>query len=104
MFFVGFACWSFSIYYSSIGTLEGSEWVIGLFTWYDYLVFFNWFACWSFSRYVSSIGALRGSAGGVAFPIKSAMDINASLCKFTSVTSGMAGAGFFSAWIKYCVE
>ena len=33
----------------------------------------------------------------------SARDINASLCPFSSLTSGIAGAGFCSAQIKFYV-
>ena len=61
---------------------------------------FNRFTCWSSYGYVSSIGNLRGYAGGVAFPKIYARDINASLCEFPSVASGLAGAVFCSACIK----
>ena len=48
-------------------------------------------------------GILGVNYGGVDFPNISAWDINDSLCVFTSVNSGLTGAGFCSAWIESCV-
>ena len=74
--------------------------------WTIYLVGFLivFFACWSFSGYASSIGTLGGTAGEVGFPNIYARYINASFCTFTSVNIGLAGAGFFIAWIKSCAS
>ena len=67
--------------------------------WTIYLVGFLivFFACWSFSGYASSIGTLGGSAGGISLPKTYYRDLNASLCKFPCMTSGLAGVGFCSA-------
>ena len=45
---------------------------------------------------------LGGLDGEVSFLIIFSRDINASLCVFTSVTSGLAGAEFFIERIKSC--
>ena len=74
----------------------------GRFNWYEFLIwFYYWFICWSLSWYSPSTGAPGGSVGEVDFPNISAREINASLCSFTSVTSGLSGAGFCIAQIKH---
>ena len=70
--------------------------------WKIYLVgfligFFYWLSYWSFSGYPYLIGTLGGFSGAFNFPKICSMDLNYSLCAFPSVTSGMIGAGFFSA-------
>ena len=59
---------------------------------------FSWFTSWSFSWNAF------GSAEEVAFPKIFAGGINSSLCAFYSVTSGISGDGFCSAFIKACAE
>ena len=81
--FGGFTCWSSYGYAYSIVTLGGSSWVAGHF----YLM--GWY-CYGYTN-------RRGISGGVTFSKIFARGINASLYAFTSVTSGMIGAGFFSA-------
>ena len=70
----------------------------GCFDLYKVLIWFSsWFTCWSFYGYALLIGNLTGTAVEVALPNIYVRDINDSLCKYTSVTSGMAGFGFCSA-------
>ena len=66
--------------------------------------FFDWFTCWSFFAYAYSIGTPRGSACEVSFTKLPDKDLNEYLCEFISVTSGLIGAGFFTAWIKFCAS
>ena len=84
-----------------IGTLGGSTWINRQFIWYGFLIFLNyWFTCWSFSWYAPLDGTLRGTSGEVAFLNISARYPNDSLSAFHIVTSGLVGAGFFSARIQ----
>ena len=70
----------------------------GHFDWREFLILFSsWFICWSFSWYYYSNGTLVGTSGEISFPNISARDLNASLCEFPSVTSGLEGAVYFSA-------
>ena len=57
----------------------------------------SWFTYLGFSWTTSLIGTLRGIAGGMDFLNISARVLNASLCPFPSLASGISGAGFCSA-------
>ena len=57
----------------------------------DWTLYLMIFLIWIFSGYASSIDTLGVTAGEVAFPNISDRDPNASLCAFTSVTSGLEG-------------
>ena len=97
IFFAGCTCWRSYGYESTIVTLRGSALVNG-FDWDAYLIWvISWFTSWSFSWNSPLIGTLRGTAGGIAFLNISARDINTSLCELTILTSGISGAGFYSA-------
>ena len=104
-FFYKFACCSFSGYSLPIGTFLVSAYVNGLFNWYVFLIWVSsWFTCRSLSWYAPSTVTLGGAAGYVDFPNIFSREVNASLFAFSIITSGLAGAGFYSAWIKSCAE
>ena len=84
-----------------ICTLGGSALVNGRLGCYEFLICVSsWFTCWVFSWYAPLTGTLEGTSGGGSFPNISDRDINYSLWKFPSLTSGMSGAGLFISWIK----
>ena len=96
-FFVGFTGWSYSSYISTIGNLIGSSSVTG-FDWDALFIWdLSWFTSLSFSWTASLTGTFGGTARGLDFTDICAKFIIASLCPSTSFTSGLAGAGFFSA-------
>ena len=68
-----------------------------LFIWAIY-----WFTSMSFSWTPSLTGTLGGTAGGMAFLDVSVKVLNTSLLLFSSLISGISGAGLFSAQIKSC--
>ena len=66
-----------------------------------FLLFFSGLTCWSYSGYYFSIITLGVSAKEV--DKKKLLGIsNSYLCEFSSLTSGMEGAGFCSSRIKSC--
>ena len=80
-----------------IVNIGGSALVNG-FDWDAFFIWvFSWFTCWIFSWYPPLTGTLRGIYGGVAFLNIPARDLNSSLCQFTILTSGLAGAVLCSA-------
>ena len=97
-FYSGCTFLSLSWYALSICTLRCYSWLNGCFSWYGFLIwFYSWFTCWSFSWYVPYTGTLVGTSGKVDFQKSSDKDINASLCAFPIVASGLAGDGLCSA-------
>ena len=100
-FFVGCTCWVFYGSSVTISTLRGS-------------VFVNGSGCDEFSFGIFHILPVRVSLGmlpngnpwrycwGVAFLNFSARDINASLCEFPILPSGISIAGLCSVKIKSC--
>ena len=81
-------CWSYSGYDSNIVILGDSTWLFGHFH------IMGWF-CYG-------CNTLGGLSGEVPLSNMFTKDINASLCEFTSVTSGLAGSVFYSAQIRSC--
>ena len=92
--FVGFAGCISSGYASTIGTLRGSSLVDGL-DWGALLIWdLSWFTSLSLSWTTYLTGTFGVTTGGLDFLDISARVLNASLCPFTSFTSGISDAGF----------
>ena len=98
--FAGCTCWNSSGYASTISTLRGSASVNGFYLDEFFIWVLSWFTRWRFTWYAHLTGTLGGIAGEVAFMNIPSRDINASLCAFTSVSSGLAGSGLCSTLIK----
>ena len=87
---------------STIGTLVGSSSVTGfdrdaLFIWG-----LSWFTSLSFFWTTSLTGTLGGTAGGLDFMNISPRVSNDSLCHSPNFTKVLAGAGFYSEYIRSC--
>ena len=90
--FSGCTCWSSSGYDSTIGTLRVNA-LVNDFYWGAFFIRdISLFTCWSFYSYVSLTVTLEGTDVGVAFLNISARDLNASLCAYPGLTSGLSGA------------
>ena len=98
IFFYRCTCWSSYGCSPKIDTLGCSSLVNCSFDCYEFLIWvYSWFTCWRFSWYASMTSTLGGTSEEVVFPHIFARDINAYVCELTSVTSGLAGSGFYSA-------
>ena len=62
----------------------------------------SWFTFWSLSWNTYLTVTLGGTDGGFAFLNISARVLNASVCTFPILNSGLAGAGFCIEQIKPC--
>ena len=85
-----------STYAYMIGTLRCSTSVNG-FDWdaiFIWVLF--WFTCWSFYWNYLLTGTLGGTVGFFYFLNIYARILDATLCQFPSLTSGLAGAGLCS--------
>ena len=88
---------SYSSYDYTIVTTRSYELVNG-FDWDDIFIWvLSWFTCCSFYCNAPLTGTLGGTAGGLAFMNISASVLNALLCIFPILTSGIVVAGLCSA-------
>ena len=88
--------WSFYGYVSTIDTLRGSSLVTG-FDWDTLFIWdLSWFNYLSFFWTTHLTVTLRGTGEGMAFLNISARVLNASLCPFSDLTSGLASSGLCS--------
>ena len=69
-----------------------------------FICFLSWLTSFSFSWTTSLTGTLEGNAGGLDFLNISARVFNASVFPFPNLTSGLSGAGLYSAYIKSYAE
>ena len=100
--FPWFNGWSSSGYASTIGTLRGSTLVNVFDCGALFILVPSWFASWSFFWPTSLTGTLRGTARGFTFLNISARVFNSSLCSFPDCNKRLAGAGFYSEYIRSC--
>ena len=77
-----------------IKSVTGFDWDI-IFIWA-----LSWFTSYIFSWTTSLTGTVRGNAEVFSFLNIYVRLLNASLCQFYILTSGLAGSGFCSAYIK----
>ena len=96
----GFTGWSSYGYASIIGTLKGAALVNGFYCCTVFIWVSSWITSWTFFWPTSLSGTFEGTAGGFDFLNISAWVFNASLCQFPNLTRNIAGAVFWSAYMR----